>query len=103
MDEMKVGKIKTHLQNVLTATEVTHAFLSDYNTHLFIIVTPKTTHYLYVKNGNINTIIDWINRYAIQILKPATEEKRYYLAEYGIDILTSDFDTFIRSKGWQPA
>ena len=98
MYEKKAEDIKKHLQKALTAKEVTHAYLADYTVHLFIIVGQKTTHYLYIMNDKTNEIINQLNKFAIQPLNAAREEKRYYLDKHGIEKLDEEFDSFFYAK-----
>ena len=41
MYETKAKDVKKHLQNALSAKEVTHAYLVDYAVHLFIRCGPE--------------------------------------------------------------
>jgi hypothetical protein len=98
MYETKAKDVKKHLQNALSAKEVTHAYLVDYAVHLFIVVGQKTTHYLYIKNDKTNEIINQFNKFAIQPLNAANEERRYFLDKHGIQTVDEEFDSFFRSR-----
>lgn len=98
MYEFKAEDLKKHLQQALSAQEVTHAYLQEYEVHLFIIVGRNTSDYLYIKNDRTEEMISQINQFAIKPLKMANEEKRYYLDKEGIQIVDEEFDTFIRAR-----
>ncbi len=98
MYEFKAEDLKKHLEQMLSPAEVTHAYFEEYGVHLLIIYGRKTTDYLYIKNDRIEEMIDQINKFAIEPLKKASEEKRYYLDKKGIQIVDEEFDTFIRAR-----